>query len=105
VIACDVDPTAIHGVETGEIFGLGDPHHFLKGYIAMYILDHFARTGKLITGWWNPGDGTITKANIGAIVTRESNNNTRYAFYKATLKKEIANPGAYIKSLAAAGEN
>ena len=105
VIACDVDPTAIGGVKDGEIFGLGDPHHFLKGYIAMYILNHYARTGKLIKGWWNPGSGTITSANIDAIEHRETNNQTRYAYYKSIIAKELANPSKYILPLAQAGEN
>jgi ribose transport system substrate-binding protein len=105
VIACDVDPTAIHGVENGDIFGLGDPEHFLKGYFAMYILDHNARTGNLIKGWWNPGDSTITKANIAKINQREQSNTTRYAYYKAIIKQELADPSKYIKPLSAAGEN
>ena len=105
VIACDVDPTAIHGVQDGDIFGLGDPHHFLKGYIAMYILDKAARGGALIKGWWNPGSGTITKANITSIITRETNNTTRYAYYKSIIQKELADPSKYIQPLANAGMN
>jgi ribose transport system substrate-binding protein len=105
VIACDVDPVAIGGVEDGDIFGLGDPHHFLKGYIAMYILNKAARGGALIKGWWNPGSGTITAANIKQIIQRETSNATRYAYYKATLATEIANPSKYLKPLADAGQN
>ena len=105
VIACDVDPTAIHGVQSGAIFGLGDPYHFLKGYIAMYILDKAARGGALIKGWWDPGSGAITKANIATIIKRETNNSTRYAFYKAIIQKELKNPSKYIGTLAAAGQN
>ena len=105
VIACDVDPTAIRGVKSGLIFGLGDPHHFLKGYIAMYILDKHARGGALIKGWWNPGSGAITSANIASIITRETNNTTRYSYYKATIAKEIANPSKYLQPLANAGMN
>jgi ribose transport system substrate-binding protein len=105
VIACDVDPTAIKGVADGQIYGLGDPEHFLKGYVAMYILNAHARGGTLITGWWNPGNSTITKANIKAIVKREANNASRYAYFKSIIAKETANPSAYIKPLSAAGEN
>jgi ribose transport system substrate-binding protein len=105
VIACDVDPTAIKGVKDGAIYGLGDPQHFLKGYLAMYILDKHAKGGKLITGWWNPGAGAITKANIDAIVKREKNNTTRYAYYKALIKQEVAHPSKYIRPLSKAGAN
>jgi ribose transport system substrate-binding protein len=104
-IACDVDPTAIHGVQTGAIFGLGDPFHFLKGYFAMYILDKAARGGSLIKGWWNPGSGVITKANIATIIKRETNNTTRYAFFKPIIQAELKNPSKYIKTLASAGQN
>jgi ABC-type sugar transport system substrate-binding protein len=105
VIACDVDPTAINGVKDGDILGLGDPQHFLKGYLAMYVLDHNARTGKLITGWWNPGSSTITKSNINAIIKREKSNANRYAYYKALLAKEIKSPNKYILPLSQAGMN
>jgi ABC-type sugar transport system substrate-binding protein len=105
VIACDVDPTAIKGVEKGEIFGLGDPEHFLKGYIAMYILNAHARGATMLTGWWNPGNGTITKANIKAVLKREDNNSSRYAYYKAIITKETADPSKYIQPLSAAGQN
>jgi len=105
VIACDVDPTAINGVKNGQIYGLGDPQHFLKGYLAMYILNKHAHGGKLITGWWNPGAGAITKSNVKAIIKREKNNNARYAYYKALIKKEIKKPSKYIKPLSKAGAN
>jgi len=105
VIACDVDPVAIKGVEDGEIYGLGDPEHFLKGYFAIWLLYEHATGKSLITGWWNPGDSTITKSNIKAIQKREENNNTRYAYYKSIIKKETADPQKYIKPLSDAGEN
>ena len=100
-----IEVTIPPGVENGDVFGLGDPHHFLKGYIAMWILNQYARTGKLLKGWFNPGSGVITKANIATIVKRETNNQTRYAYYKATITKELADPSAYIKPLAQAGGN
>jgi ribose transport system substrate-binding protein len=104
-IACDVDPVAIQGVENGDVFGLGDPHHFMKGYIAMWILNQYARTGKLLKGWFNPGSGVITKTNIATIVKRETNNQTRYAYYKPTITKEVAHPTKYTLPLSHAGQN
>lgn len=103
--ACDVDPVALQAVQEGYVDVLGDPEHFLKGYLAIWVLNHYARTHKLITGWWNPGDGVITQANINSILTREKSNANRYAFYKAILTKETANPSAYLKPLSAAGGN
>jgi ABC-type sugar transport system substrate-binding protein len=105
VIACDVDPVALKGVQQGQIYGLGDPEHFLKGYFAIWLLSQHAKGKSLIKGWWNPGDGTITKSNIKAIMKRETSNATRYAFYKSIITKETKNPSKYIKSLSAAQEN
>jgi ribose transport system substrate-binding protein len=101
-IACDVDPTAINGVKSGLVYGLGDPHHFLKGYIAMWMLEQNYKNGKLLTGWFNPGDGTITKKNINSIAKRETNNTTRYAYYKKTIATEIKHPSKYIKPMSVA---
>jgi hypothetical protein len=33
------------------------------------------------------------------VIARERNNDTRLAFYKSTLDKELAGPSAYIKPL------
>ncbi len=101
--ACDVDPSALQGVKNGYVTVLGDPHHFLKGYIAITLLAQHAQGGKALPkGWWNPGFGLVTSANIDAILAREQNNTTRYAWYKPIIQKELANPSAYIKPLSQA---
>jgi ABC-type sugar transport system substrate-binding protein len=103
--ATDVDPQALKGVQEGYVDVLGDPENYLKGYIAIWILDQHARGHKLTTGWWDPGQSVITKDNIKQILAREQSNATRYAYYKATIAKELADPSAYIKPLAQAGGN
>jgi ribose transport system substrate-binding protein len=101
--ACDVDPAALDGVKNGYVYVLGDPHHFLKGYIAITLLAEHAQQGKpLPQGWFNPGFGLVTAANINQIIAREQNNATRYAYYKPILDQELANPSAYIKPLSQA---
>jgi len=101
--ACDVDPGALAGVASGDVYVLGDPHHFLKGYIAIYLLAQHAQFGKsLPKGWWNPGFGLVTSANISQIMAREQNNQTRYAYYAPIIQKELADPSAYIKPLSEA---
>ena len=101
--ACDVDPAALQGVKNGYVYVLGDPHHFLKGYIAITLLAQHAQQGKpLPTGWFNPGFGLVTAANIDQIISREQNNQTRYAYYAPILQKELATPSAYIKPLSQA---
>jgi ribose transport system substrate-binding protein len=101
--ACDVDPAALQGVKQGYVYALADPHHFLKGYIAISFLAAHAQKGTpLPTGWFNPGFGIVTAANIDQIIAREQNNSTRYAFYKPIIDKELADPSAYIKPLSQA---
>jgi ribose transport system substrate-binding protein len=101
--ACDVDPAALQAVKSGYVYTLGDPHHFLKGYIAITFLAEHAQQGKALPkGWFNPGYGIVTAANIDQITSRERSNDTRYTFYKPIIDKELANPSAYIKPLAQA---
>jgi len=101
--ACDVDPAALQGVKNGYVYVLGDPHHFLKGYIAITLLAQHAQQGKALPqGWFNPGFGLVTAANIDQIIAREQNNQTRYDYYKSILDQELANPSAYIKPLSQA---
>jgi ribose transport system substrate-binding protein len=100
--ACDVDPAALQAVKDGYVYTLGDPQHFLKGYIAISLLADNANGKKLPQGWFNPGSAVVTKANVDKIIAREQSNDTRYAYYKPLLDKELANPSAYIKPLNAA---
>jgi ribose transport system substrate-binding protein len=101
--ACDVDPGALQAVKNGYVDVLGDPHHFLKGYIAITLLAQHAQDGKALPkGWWNPGFGIVDSGNISQIMVREQSNTARYAYYKPILAKELANPGAYVKPLSQA---
>jgi ribose transport system substrate-binding protein len=85
------------------VYVLGDPHHFLKGYVAISLLAEHAQQGKALPqGWFNPGFGLVTSANIDQVIAREQNNDARYAYFKPILDKELANPQAYIKPLSQA---
>jgi ribose transport system substrate-binding protein len=98
--ADDLDPVALQGVKNGLIFALIDPEHYLKGYIALTLLAKHAQTGApLPSGWWNPGFGIVTKANIDQIIARQQSDASRYAFFKPIIDKELADPSAYIKPL------
>jgi ribose transport system substrate-binding protein len=100
---CDVNPDSLQAIKQGYVYALIDPHHFLKGYIAIHMLAEHAQHGvALPKGWFNPGFGIVTKANVNSIIAREQNNNTRYAFYAPIIKQELANPSAYIKPLSQA---
>jgi ABC-type sugar transport system substrate-binding protein len=102
--ACDVDPIALEAVKGGYVDALGDPYHYMKGYIAGTLLAEHAKTGKPLTaGWWNPGQGIVTSENVDEILKRESSPAAKYAFFEPLIKKELADPSAYLKPLSALG--
>jgi ribose transport system substrate-binding protein len=98
--ACDVDPAALDAVKNGYVEVLGDPWHFMKGYIALSLLAEHAQQGKdLPEGWFNPGSGIVTKANVEQIYAREKSNDARVAFFKTQIDKQLGDPSAYIKPI------
>jgi ABC-type sugar transport system substrate-binding protein len=102
--ACDVDPIALEAVKQGYVYALGDPYHYMKGYIAGALLAEHAKSGKkLQEGWWNPGQGVVTAENVAEITKRESSAANRYAFFEPMIKKELAEPNAYVKPLSVLG--
>lgn len=98
--AADVDPIALEAVEQGYVQVLGDPYHFMKGYISASLLAQHAKEGKEIpAGWWNPGAGVVNKANVAEIIKREESQANRIEFFKPIAEEELANPTKYIKEL------
>ena len=101
--ACDVDPEALQAVKSGYVYALGDPQHFLKGYVAIALLaDNATGKPKLPEGWFNPGSGIVTSANVDKVIAREQNNDDAHGVLQGHLDKELANPSAYIKPLSEA---
>jgi ABC-type sugar transport system substrate-binding protein len=98
--ADDLDPNSLAGVAQGYVYALVSPEHWLKGYIATYLLAEHALTGKALpTGWWNPGSIIVDKANIAAILARQKSAATRYAYFKKEVSYELAHPSLYLKPL------
>lgn len=98
--ACDVDPIALEALKDGYIKVLGDPYHYLKGYIAVSLLAQQAKTGEpMPEGWWDPGQGIVTEANIDEIIQRESSTKARDEFFEPIAEEELANPDKYLHSL------
>lgn len=98
--ACDVDPIALEAVEKGYVKVLGDPYHFMKGYISASLLARHALTGEEIPkGWWNPGSGVVNKENVAEIVKREESQANRIEFFEPIAEKELANPSEYLKEI------
>jgi len=98
--AADVDPIALEAVEQGYVKVLGDPYHFMKGYISASLLSEHAKEGKEIpTGWWNPGSGVVNEENVAEITKREESQANRIEFFEPIAEKELANPTEYVKPL------
>lgn len=98
--ACDVDPIALEAVQKGYVYALGDPYHFMKGYISASLLAQHAKEGKEIpTGWWNPGSGIVNKENVAEIIKRESSTKARDEFFEPIAEEELANPTKYLKPI------
>jgi ribose transport system substrate-binding protein len=98
--ACDVDPVALQAVKNGNVYALGDPWHFLKGYMAISFLAAKKQKGTALPdGWFNPGSGIVDAQNVDQVIAREKSNAARVAFFKDTIDKELANPAAYTKPL------
>jgi ribose transport system substrate-binding protein len=90
---CDVDPTSLGAVKSGAVKVLGDPWHWVKGYVATRLLaEHAVKGTDIPKGWWNTGSGVVTSANVDQIVAREKSNAARYAFFKAEIDKQFASP-------------
>ena len=99
--SCDVPLAALQYLQQGYLFALSSPEHWLKGYIAMYLLVQHARYGKALpVGWWNPGTLLITKSNVAAVIARETNNATRMAYFQKQVSYELAHQSQFIKPLA-----
>jgi len=96
----DVDPVALEAVKDGRVYALVDPEHWLKGYIAIALLARRATDGtELPKGWWNPGSALITAKNVDEILARQRSNATRTAWFRATVRRQLANPERYLKPL------
>jgi len=100
--ACDVDPVALQAVQQGYVEALGDPWHWMKGYMAIWLLDQNAKGTPLPEGWFNPGTEVITSANVAKVIAREQSNTARYAYFQSVIQQETANPSAYIKPISEA---
>ena len=80
-------------MKEGSVTVLGDPDHFMKGYIATYLLvQHAINKKPLPTGWWNSGAGLVTPSSVDQVIAREKSNTTRQAFFQNQIDQQIANP-------------
>jgi ABC-type sugar transport system substrate-binding protein len=98
--ACDLDPAALEGLKNGHLFAIASPEHWLKGYIALRLLALNAQEGEeLPTGWWNPGELLVTAENVDEIIERQTDEDSRAAWFKEVADEQFANMDDHITEL------
>ncbi|MFI5894514.1 sugar ABC transporter substrate-binding protein [Actinoplanes sp. NPDC051513] len=91
--SADLPPEAVAAVQSGSVFALSSPEHWMKGYIAVHLLIQAKRTCTPIPeGWWNSGNLLVDKSNVDSIAARQANPETRAAYFKPEIAKQLANP-------------
>ncbi len=99
VAGADVDAKTLEGVKAGLDFCTVDPEHFLKGYLAMWLLIQSKRGTKLPKGWFKTPGLVVDKSNIDDVIAREKSPAAAYAYYKPTINKLLKNVSASMKPL------
>jgi ribose transport system substrate-binding protein len=101
--ACDLEAPALQAIKDGLVYALASPEHWLKGYISVKLLVERAQSGKALpSGWWNPGALIVDKSNVDEIIARQRDEASRTRWFTSAADRQLANPGQYVKPLAAA---
>ena len=91
--SADLPPEAVQAVKAGTIFALSSPEHWMKGYIALHLLIESKRQCKAVPeGWWNSGNLLVDKSNIDDILARQQTPESRKAWFKKEIDKQLADP-------------
>lgn len=95
--AFDLNDTALEAIQTGDLDAIGDPQHFLKGYVGIALLVENVRDGRelpppafealLITL-----DNVINADNVDAIIERQTSPEARTAWYQDQIDEILSNP-------------
>ncbi|HEV7727928.1 MAG TPA: sugar ABC transporter substrate-binding protein [Modestobacter sp.] len=91
--AFDLNQAGLQAVQDGVNFGIADPQHFMKGYIATRLLIEKALDGtELPDGWWVSPSEMVTQANVAEILARQESIDTKLAWYRDRIDEAFANP-------------
>ncbi|BCY09349.1 sugar ABC transporter substrate-binding protein [Actinoplanes sp. L3-i22] len=91
--SADLPPEAVAAVQSGSVFALSSPEHWMKGYIAIHLLIQAKRTCTPIPqGWWNSGNLLVDKSNVDSIAARQVSPQTRAEYFKPEIAEQLANP-------------
>lgn len=91
VAGTDVDAKTLEDVKAGLDFCTIDPEHFLKGYIAMWLLIQSKRGQKLPSGWFETPGLVVDQSNVDQIIAREKSPSAAYDYYKPQIDKLLGN--------------
>ncbi|RSM64285.1 ribose ABC transporter substrate-binding protein [Actinoplanes sp. ATCC 53533] len=91
--SADLPPEAVAAVQSGSVFALSSPEHWMKGYVALHLLIQSKRTCTPVPeGWWNSGNLLVDKSNVESIAKRQASPESRTAYFQAEIAKQLANP-------------
>ncbi|WP_127128773.1 sugar ABC transporter substrate-binding protein [Georgenia sp. SYP-B2076] len=91
--SADISPDALAAVEDGRLFALSSPEHWLKGYIAIQLLIDAQRACEpLVEGWWNSGSLLIDSSNVGDVIERQADEETRKEWFAPVIAEQLATP-------------
>lgn len=92
--SADLPPEAMQAIKEGSVlFALSSPEHWMKGYLAMHLLIESKRTCEPVPeGWWNSGNLLVDKSNVDDIIARQQSPESRKAWFKQEIDKQLADP-------------
>src|SRR4051794_17934342 len=98
--ACDLDQVAMEGVRDGYVEALISPEHWLNGYLAVKLMADAKQSGKALPeGMWNSGALTVNKDNIDEIIARQKDADSRAAYFKDEVAKQLGSPDQYLSAM------
>jgi ribose transport system substrate-binding protein len=99
----ELDPNTLIGIKDGLIYGVVDAEIWQQGYIGARLLYDELTNPKYWgrTGWINTGVETVTKANIDAVIARQSSPTAQIAANEPSDDALFSNLNAHIQPLLA----
>jgi ABC-type sugar transport system substrate-binding protein len=100
----DLDPAALEALQSGTVYAIVSPEHWLKGFVAMSLLSDQAKgDAKMPKGWWDSGYLVVDSANIADVVARQKDKASRSAWFEKVAAKQLAAPDKHIRPLSDLG--
>lgn len=93
----DLNDTALEAIGAGDLTAVGDPQHFLKGYVGVALLVEHLRNGAELPPPAYEGllitlDNVVTQENVDGIIERQTSPAARTDWYANQISDILANP-------------